>query len=68
MGTKELPDVDFNQFTLVIGKTWGNDGSYGLSNVVLRDMGLTYELETQLIHLSSQSSIGVYIRNCRKKR
>ena len=50
MGMKELPDVDFNQFTLVIGKTWGNDGSYGLSNVVLRDMGLTYELETQLIH------------------
>ena len=50
MGTKELPDVDFNQFTLVIGRTWGNDSSYGLNNVVLRDMGFTYELETQLFH------------------
>lgn len=50
MGTKELPDVDFDQYTLVIGRTWGNDGSYTLNKIVLRDNGQAYELETQLLH------------------
>ena len=50
MGTKELPTVDFNMYTLIIGRTWGNDGSYKLNKIVLRDMGNTYELETQLLH------------------
>lgn len=48
MGSKELPEIDFNQYTLVIGRTWGNDGSYELNNVVLRDLGIAYELETIL--------------------
>ena len=50
MGTKELPNVDFGLYTLVIGRTWGNDGSYFLDKIVLRDKGSTYELETQLLH------------------
>ena len=50
MGTKELHTVDFNMYTLIIGRTWGNDGSYKLNKIVLRDMGNTYELETQLLH------------------
>lgn len=49
MGTKELPDVDFDQYTLVIGRTWGNDPSYELGKTILRDKGLSYELETQLL-------------------
>ena len=50
MGTKELPDVDFNQYTLIIGKTWGNDSSFELDKTVLWNLGLTYELETILLH------------------
>ena len=50
MGTKELPDVDFDNHTLVIGRTWGNDTSYKLANIILRDKGSNYELETLLYH------------------
>ena len=50
MGTKDLPEVDFNQYTLVIGRTWGNDGSYVLDKTVLYDRDLTYELEAQFLH------------------
>lgn len=50
MGTKELPNVDFDLYTLVIGRTWGNDSSYKLDKIILRDKGSTYELETQLLH------------------
>ncbi len=50
MGTKELPEVDFNQHTLVIGRTWSGDPSYELGKTILRDNGLSYELETQLLH------------------
>ena len=50
MGTKDLPNVDFNQYTLIIGRTWGNDSSYELDKIVLRDRGRTYELETLLLH------------------
>ena len=50
MGTKNLPDVDFNQYTLVIGRTWGNDGSYTLADIILKDKGTNYELETKLNH------------------
>lgn len=48
MGSKDLPEIDFNQYTLVIGRTWGNDGSFELNNVILRDLGYVYELETKL--------------------
>lgn len=50
MGTKDLPRVDFNIYTLVIGRTWGNDGSYKLADIILNDKGLNYELETRLNH------------------
>ena len=50
MGTKELPNVDFDLYTLIIGRTWGNDGSYLLDKIVLRDKGSIYELETHLLH------------------
>ena len=50
MGTKELPEVDFSKYTLLIGKTWGGDSSYKLDDVILRDMTDFYELETRLLH------------------
>lgn len=50
MGTKELPIVDFNMFTLVIGRTWGNDSSFMLADIILNDKGSNYELETKLNH------------------
>lgn len=50
MGTKELPDVDFNEYTLIIGRTWGNDSSYKLGDVILTNKGDNYELETKLLH------------------
>lgn len=54
MGTKTLPDVDFGQYTLVIGKTWGSSSSQVLRSVILRDLGYAYELETQLVDLETQ--------------
>jgi len=50
MGTKELPEVDFENYTLIIGRTWGNDGSYELGDIILRDMASYYELETKMYH------------------
>ena len=50
MGTKDLPNVDFNQYTLIIGRTWGNDYSFELGKIILKDKGPTYELETLLLH------------------
>jgi hypothetical protein len=50
MGTKELPDVDFDNYTLVIGRTWGGDSSWRVANIILRDKGINYELETLLYH------------------
>lgn len=50
MGTKDLPDVNFNLYTLVIGRTWGNDGSFMLADIILEDKGANYELETKLNH------------------
>ncbi len=59
MGTKVLPDVDFGQYTLVIGKTWGN-GSQELRSVILRDFGDAYELETQLVdHIDRASTCAI---------
>ena len=50
MGTKDLPSVDFNKYTLIIGRTWGNDASYMLTEIILKDKGANYELDTKLNH------------------
>ena len=50
MGTKELPDIDFSKYTLIIGRTWGNDSSFELDDIILRDKASYYELETRLLH------------------
>lgn len=50
MGTKNLPIVDFNMYTLVIGRTWGYSCSCKLSEIILNDNSLNYELETKIYH------------------
>lgn len=50
MGTKELPEIDFDKYTLIIGRTWGNDSSYELADVFLRDNGDNYSLDACLWH------------------
>lgn len=50
MGTKELPEIDFDKYTLIIGRTWGNDSSYELAEVFLRDNGDNYSLDACLWH------------------
>lgn len=50
MGTKELPEIDFDKYTLIIGRTWGNDSSYELADVFLRDDGDNYLLDACLWH------------------
>ena len=57
MGTKELPDVDFSKNTLIIGRTWCNDGSYELDDIILKDMGAYYELETRLLHYVDRGAL-----------
>ena len=51
MGTKELPSVDFNLYTLIIGRTWGSDSAFWIADIILRDKGAYYELETKLYHI-----------------
>ena len=55
MGTKELPDVDFSNYTLIIGRVWGNDTSYKLNSVLLTDMTENYELEIKMLHYVDRS-------------
>ena len=62
MGTKELPEVDFNQYTLVIGRTWSSDGSYVLDKTVLYNRDFTYELEAQFLHYLNCSFVCSIIR------
>lgn len=62
MGTKELPEVDFNQYTLVIGRTWSSDGSYVLDKTVLYNRDFTYELEAQFLHYLNGTAICSIIR------
>lgn len=62
MGTKELPEVDFNQYTLVIGRTWSSDGSYVLDKTVLYNRDFTYELEAQFLHYLNGTAFCSIIR------
>lgn len=45
-GTAELPEVDFSRYTLIVGKTYGVNGTYKFDRVILTDKGTTYEMET----------------------
>ena len=47
-GNQELPDVDFSRYTLIIGWTFGENGTFKLEDVTLRDKGDCYELETRV--------------------
>jgi len=49
-GTKQLPDIDFSRYTLILGKTWGNDSSYALREVRLYDNGSQYVLDIDILH------------------
>ena len=51
MGTKSLPEVDFSRYTLVLGRTWGNDGSYSFSQTILWNKVNYYYLELRLEHM-----------------
>ncbi len=62
MGTKKLPDVDFGKYTLLIGKTWGNDSSYRLDNIVLTDKDGHYHLEAQLLHYVDRASTAAILK------
>lgn len=61
MGRKELPEVDFDKYTLIIGRTWGSDSSFRLESVVLRDTGKAYELETKIQHFTDIGSFGAIV-------
>ena len=50
MGTNTLPEVDFSRYTLVLGRTWGNDTSCFLDKIILRDTSAYYELDAKLLH------------------
>ena len=50
MGTKDLPIIDFDSYTLIIGRTWGRDSSYKLRDVSLKDTGTGYQLEINVLH------------------
>ena len=49
-GDKELPKVDFSKYTLVVGRSWGNDSSYFFDNFEMVDKGDSYQLNLRLIH------------------
>ena len=59
MGTKELPEVDFDKYTLVIGRTWGNDGSYKLVDVMLIDNDDDYLLESYLVNHNGMATLAI---------
>lgn len=60
MGTKDLPNVDFDNYTLIIGRTWGRDSSYKLHDVSLRDTGTSYQLEINILHAKASVVLYVY--------
>ncbi len=61
MGTKKLPDVDFGKYTLLIGKTWGDDSSYKLDKIVLTDKNGHYHLEAQLLHYVDRAAFSAIL-------
>ena len=61
MGTEELPNIDFDLYTLIIGRTWGSNSAYRLVDVVLKDMGPNLDLETKLIHYANGGAYEVIL-------
>lgn len=49
-GDKQLPTIDFNQYTLLIGKDWAYDSSYQLNDIRLYDKGGQYVLDIDILH------------------
>ena len=49
-GDKELPDVDFSKYTLVVGRSWDNDTSYFFDDFEMVDKGDSYQLDLTLNH------------------
>ena len=49
-GDKELPKVDFSMYTLVVGRSWGNDTSYFFDDFEMVDKGDSYQLDLTLNH------------------
>ena len=64
MDLKTLPDVVFYKYTIRIGRTWGNDGSFSLGEITLKDKKSYYELQTKLLHhvggFATQAIIDIY--------
>ncbi len=56
-GDKELPKVDFSKYTLVVGRSWGNDTSYFFDNFEMVDKGDSYQLYLTLNHNVHPESI-----------
>lgn len=55
MGIEKLPEVNFGQYTLVIGRTWSSACEF--DGTALRDLDLNYELEIQLLHNVNWTSV-----------
>jgi len=49
-GDKQLPDIDFSKYTLLIGKDWASDSSYQLNDIRLYDDGGCYVLDIDILH------------------
>ena len=47
-GNEELPTVDFSQYTLVVGRTYGEDGRFSLNDFELIDNGDIYQFNVTL--------------------
>lgn len=49
-GDKKLPEIDFDKYTLIIGKDWASNSSYQLQDVQLYDNGKQYILDIDIMH------------------
>lgn len=58
-GDKELPVVDFSQYTLIIGRTWGNDSSFSLDHFEMTDDGSNYQINVTL-NRNINPNLGAY--------
>ena len=49
-GEKQLPEIDFDKYTLIIGKDLASNSSYQLQDVQLYDNGKQYILDIDIMH------------------